>query len=147
MADMKIDRLYHANALLLPDGRVMTAGSNPMRTMNELRIEIFNPPYLLRGERPIINNVSENITYGSYFEIEYTHTEDILSVALIRPTVTTHCVNVDQRYIGLEFDKIDANSLKSSIPINKNLIPPGYYMLFILDSKKVPSVAKFVCIS
>src|SRR5262249_54591448 len=26
MAPMKVDRLYHANAILLPDGRVMTAG-------------------------------------------------------------------------------------------------------------------------
>lgn len=31
MADMKVDRLYHSNAILLPDGRVMTAGSNPER--------------------------------------------------------------------------------------------------------------------
>ena len=71
IADMKVDRLYHSNALLLPDGRVMTAGSNPERGKNELRIEIFNPPYLFRGERPKINNVSaDNITYGSSFEIE-----------------------------------------------------------------------------
>jgi hypothetical protein len=61
MANMKVDRLYHSNAILLPDGRVMTAGSNPMRTMNELRIEIFHPPYLFKGERPQINHVTENL--------------------------------------------------------------------------------------
>ena len=146
MADMKVDRLYHSNALLLPDGRVMTAGSNPDRTKNELRIEIFNPPYLFKGERPQINNVPGNITYGSNFEIETNQAEDILAVALIHPTVTTHCVNVDQRYIGLEFDKIDAKILKTSIPLNKNITPPGYYMLFIVNTKKVPSIAWFVCI-
>ena len=59
MADMKIDRLYHSNALLLPDGRVMTAGSNPERTKNELRIEISHPPYLFRRARHKINNVAE----------------------------------------------------------------------------------------
>ena len=46
--------------LLLPDGRVMTAGSNPERKMNELRIEIFHPPYLFKGERPQINKVARN---------------------------------------------------------------------------------------
>jgi hypothetical protein len=150
MADMKVDRLYHSNALLLPDGRVMTAGSNPERKENELRIEIFNPPYLFRGERPQINNISaDNITYGSSFEIEINNNqaEDILSVALIHPTVTTHCVNVDQRYVGLEFDKIDSTILKSSIPKNKNIIPPGYYMLFIINKRKVPSIARFVLIN
>ena len=146
MANMKVDRLYHSNAILLPDGRVMTAGSNPMRTMNELRIEIFNPPYLFKGERPQITNVAENLTYGTPFEIETNQTEDILSVTLIRPTVTTHCVNVDQRYVGLEFDKVSTNILKSSVPMNKNILPPGYYMLFIINSNKVPSVARFVCI-
>ncbi len=54
MAPMALDRLYHSNALLLPDGRVMVAGSNPRRRVNELRIEIFRPPYLYRGSRPRI---------------------------------------------------------------------------------------------
>ena len=103
MTDMKVDRLYHSNALLLPDGRVMTAGSNPDRRMNELRIELFHPPYLFKGERPQINKVAPMINYGNSFEIETDVAENITSVALIRPSVTTHCVNVDQRYIGLEF--------------------------------------------
>lgn len=146
MADMKVDRLYHSNAILLPDGRVMTAGSNPERRMNELRIELFHPPYLFNGERPRIIKVPSIINYGNSFEIETDVAEDIISVALIRPSVTTHCVNVDQRYVGLEFDRFNT-ILKSSIPMNKNLILPGYYMLFLINKKKVPSVARFVCIN
>jgi len=41
--------MYHSIALLLPDGRVLAAGSNPNRRDDELRLEIFHPPYLFRG--------------------------------------------------------------------------------------------------
>ena len=103
MADMKVDRLYHSNALLLPDGRVMTAGSNPQRTINELRIEIFRPPYLFKGDRPQITRYPENVSYGKTFELESPQAGDIKEIALIRSTVTTHCVNTEQRYVCLEF--------------------------------------------
>ena len=47
-------RMYHSIALLLPDGRVLAAGSNPNRRDDELRLEIYHPPYLFRGPRPFI---------------------------------------------------------------------------------------------
>jgi len=144
MADMMVDRLYHSNALLLPDGRVMTAGSNPQRTINELRIEIFRPPYLFKGERPVIRRYPESITYGKTFELESTQTRDIIEIAIIRSTVTTHCVNTEQRYVGLEFSSKDSNTLSVTVPPNKNLAPPGYYLLFILNKDGVPSIAPFV---
>jgi hypothetical protein len=147
MADMKVDRLYHSNALLLPDGRVMTAGSNPERTMNELRIEIFHPPYLFKGMRPTINKVPDRLRYGNTFEIETNEASEIGSIALIRPSVTTHCLNVDQRYVGLQFNQINSNILKVSIPTNRNIILPGYYMLFIVNENKIPSVARFVTVN
>ena len=102
MAPMEVDRLYHANALLLPDGRVMTAGSNPDRRMNELRIELFRPPYLFRGKRPMISKYPKRISYNQGFEIETNDANHIKAVALIRQSVTTHCVNTEQRYIELE---------------------------------------------
>lgn len=83
MADMKVDRLYHSNALLLPDGRVMTAGSNPYRTENELRIEIFRPPYLFRGERRIIERCDTEINYNKTLEIETDNSEEIKEICLI----------------------------------------------------------------
>ena len=144
MADMKVDRLYHSNALLLPDGRVMTAGSNPQRTLNELRIEIFRPPYLYKGDRPIIRKYPKNISYGKTFELECHQSQDIIDIALIRPTVTTHCVNTEQRYVGLKFSSKDSNTLTVTLPSNKNLVPPGYYLLFILNNEGVPSIAPFV---
>jgi len=49
-----VDRLYHSSALLLPDGRVITLGSQVISGENELRMEIFEPPYLFKGQRPTI---------------------------------------------------------------------------------------------
>jgi len=55
-ATATVPRLYHSVALLLPDGRVATAGSNPDRGDDELRIEIYHPPYLVHGQRPFIED-------------------------------------------------------------------------------------------
>jgi hypothetical protein len=143
MAHMHVDRLYHANAMLLPDGRVMTAGSNPERRSNELRIELFHPPYLFRGERPKVSGYPTDISYGLEFEIETDDASDINAVALMRPSVNTHCVDTDQRYVGLEFDNRNSNTISAKIPVNKNIAPPGYYMLFIMKDD-VPSTAPFV---
>jgi hypothetical protein len=147
MASMKVDRLYHANAILLPDGRVMASGSNPDRRMNELRIEIYRPPYLFKGKRPTISKIPKTILYGNEFEIETTDTGDIKSVALMRPSVTTHCVNTEQRYVGLEFTRKNSNLLSSNVTFNRNVIPPGYYMLFLLSQNDVPSIGHFTCIA
>jgi len=146
MAHMQLDRLYHANALLLPDGRVMTAGSNPERRVNELRIELFCPPYLFRGERPRILRYPSNIFYGQEFEIETNDAKYIKAVAIMRPSVTTHCVDTEQRYVGLEFNCRNSNSLSTKVPLNKNIAPPGYYMLFIIK-EDIPSIAPFVLLS
>src|SRR4030095_8306314 len=121
----------------------MAAGNNPHRTINELKIGIVRPPYLFRGDRPILTKYPKNISYGSKFELESPQSKDIMDIALIRPTVTTHCVNTEQRYVGLEFSSKDSNSLTVTLPSNRNLVPPGY-LLFILNNKGVPSIAPFV---
>ncbi len=143
MAPMKVDRVYHSNALLLPDGRVMTAGSNPMRRCDELRIEIYHPPYMFKGQRPEIEDVPDKIPYGKKFEIKTTDANDIEDVALIRSTTTTHCVNTEQRYVGLVFDN-KSDKIIAEVPTNRNLVPPGYYMLFIIKQDGIPSKSKFV---
>jgi hypothetical protein len=147
MAHMQVDRLYHANALLLPDGRIMTAGSNPERRVNELRIELFCPPYLFRGDRPKILAYPRNIFYGQEFEIETNDAKDIKAIALMHPSVTTHCVDTEQRYVGLEFGHKNSNTLSAIVPLNRNIAPPGYYMLFIIKEQDIPSIAPFVLLS
>jgi len=56
----------------------------------------------------------------------------------------THSVNTSQRYVDLAFEVIDAGVLRAVAPLNGNHAPPGYYMLFVVDTDGVPAVAKFV---
>ena len=59
-------RLYHSTALLLPDGRVLTAGSgNDGPAINQTQAEIFSPPYLFKGARPTISGAPALIQYGA----------------------------------------------------------------------------------
>ena len=67
----------------------------------------------------------------------------IASVSLIRPGAVTHGFDEDQRFLSLAFTA-SAGSLTIQAPANANLAPPGYYMLFLVSSTGVPSVAAFV---
>jgi hypothetical protein len=53
-------------------------------------------------------------------------------------------LNPEQRYVGLKFKKKDNNFLEAKIPTNRNILPPGYYMLFIVNESDIPCVAPFV---
>jgi hypothetical protein len=132
MASMSLDRLYHSNALLLPDGRVMTCGSNPSRRVNELRVEFYDPPYMFKGPRPTIEEVTKEVSDGGDLRVRTPEADEIQELVLIRPTATTHCVNTDQRYVGLVFQKADPDTIVAKVPPNRNIAPPGYYMVFVL---------------
>ena len=142
----KKNRVYHSTALLLPDGRVMSMGSNPHFGVIEKTIEIYSPPYLFRGERPVIKDLPKTVKYGKELEIRLEKTQKIDQVVLRRPDVLTHVTNTDQRLIQLKIEKVDKNKMAIRIPDDRALIPEGYYMLFVLNQLGVPSVGKFVLI-
>ena len=146
MAPMTVDRLYHSAAVLLPDGRVATFGNNPTQGVNERRIETYRPPYLFQGPRPRLEDVPASVPHGGELEIHSADASAIDSVVLIRPTVTTHCVNTEQRLVRLEYRLADAGRLVAAVPDSVDLLPPGYYMLFILTAG-VPSVARMILVS
>ncbi|MCZ6755560.1 MAG: DUF1929 domain-containing protein [Gemmatimonadetes bacterium] len=136
MASMHYARSDHSTAPLLPDGRVASReedSSNP---------QIFSPPYLFKGARPTIVTGPDSIGYGRSFEVE-TDSNSIGSVALLRPSATTHLNDMGQLYIPLAFTP-SGGTLAVSAPANANLAPPGYYMLFIVNQIGVPSIAHFV---
>jgi hypothetical protein len=147
---MTVPRLYHATAILLPDGRVMTAGTDSMWNPDpfheaQLRLEIFSPPYLFRGPQPVISVAPDEINYDSEFEIRISDSARMISnVALLRCGSVTHSFNSDQRYIGLQIIRRGRKRLTLRAPPDGYVAPPGYYMLFILNDAGVPSVAKFV---
>jgi hypothetical protein len=145
MAAQIVQRTYHSTAVLLPDGRVLSAGSNDLGSM-EQTYEIFSPPYLFRGHRPVATSVPPSLTYGSSFTITTPDAASITRVALIRPGATTHADNFDQRYVDLSF-RAATGQITATAPASGNYAPPGYYMLVIVNSSGIPSVARFATLS
>ncbi|HXJ73084.1 MAG TPA: galactose oxidase-like domain-containing protein, partial [Candidatus Dormibacteraeota bacterium] len=142
-------RLYHSNSLLLPDGTVLLIGGNPSRGAYEQSIEIYTPPYLFNSDgspatRPSITGVpSTGIGYGAAFQVQTPDAANISSVVLVRPGAPTHAFDMEQRLVGLSFTA-GSGLLNVVTPPNGNIAPPGFYMLFLLNSAGVPSIARFV---
>ncbi|MBG1260940.1 galactose oxidase-like domain-containing protein [Nostoc commune] len=146
VAKQNVPRVYHSVALLLPDGRVVTAGGNPNRRIDELRLEIYSPAYMSRS-RPIIQSAPEVLTYGQQFTIQTPQAANIKWVSLIRPMATTHSCDTEQRLVDVRINSKNANSLNVTLATNRNIAVPGWYMLFISDNNGTPSVATWTRIS
>ena len=142
-------RLYHSNALLLADATVLLIGGNPQRGNYERRLEVYSPAYLFNADgtpalRPTITGVTpESVNYDSPFEVHTPDAADIASLVLVRPGTPTHAFDMEQRLVGLTFNAVNG-VLNVTAPPNGNIAPPGYYMLFALNSAGVPSVARFI---
>jgi hypothetical protein len=147
-------RLYHSVGVLLPDAAVWTAGSNPQRGTYEEHMEIYAPAYLFTRNtsgqvvpavRPTITDVPEtSIGYGQAFAVQTPDAANIQSIALIRPAATTHAFDMEQRMVRLDFVVSKAGTLTVISPPMSSIAPPGYYMLFLVNDKGVPSIAEFV---
>jgi hypothetical protein len=142
MASQQIQRSYHSTAVLLPDGRVVSSGSDN-RATTEMTYEIYSPPYLFNGAQPVISSAPTTLTYGQSFSITTANASSIASVALVRPGATTHADDFDQRYVNLSFT-IGTGTLTATAPENGSIAPPGYYMLVIVNTSGVPSVMPFL---
>ncbi len=144
-------RLYHSVALLLPDATVWFAGGNPTRGTYEHHMEIYKPPYLFNSSggtatRPTITSAPTAISWNGSFTISTPDAANISSVVLIRPGSPTHAFDTEQRLVGMSFTA-GSGSLTVTAPPNGNIAPPGYYMIFLVNSSGVPSVAKFTKLS
>ncbi len=138
-APMTVPRLYHSTALLLPDGRVWVAGTD-----GETRMEAYSPAYLSRGVRPVITDAPASVTYGQGFPLHLLEQGDLSSVSFIGLSAVTHCFNMGQRTVPLDFTPSDFAGFQITAPADANIAPPGYYMLFVLDGNGVPAVAPIV---
>ena len=145
LASSQAPKAHHSTALLLPDGRVWSAGGDshlPLQTNGQL----FSPPYLFRGPQPVISQAPPDFGYNESFSISTPDAPDIARVALIKLGAATHAGNFDQRYVDLAF-QIQSGALQATSPGDSNQAPPGWYMLFIVTGDGVPSVASMVLLS
>jgi hypothetical protein len=138
-----VGRNYHSEALLLPDGRVATFGSNPIDNSFELRVEVYSPAYLFKDYRPRITSAPAVINHNTIVEVGYNSLHPITSAKLMRPSAVTHVTDVEQRSVNLPITHTN-KGVEVAIPENKNLIPGGWYMLFLTDSKGVPTEARWI---
>jgi Domain of unknown function (DUF1929)/Bacterial Ig domain/Glucodextranase, domain B len=146
VASLSVPRFYHSIALLLPDGRVLVAGGGRFggtAVDDMLNAEIYSPPYLFKGTRPVSTSAPNLVSYNSSFSVNTSNAGQIAQVSLLRLGSVTHHFNFDQRYLNLSF-QAGSNALTVQAPADSTTALPGYYMLFILDTNGVPSVAKIL---
>jgi Domain of unknown function (DUF1929)/IPT/TIG domain len=148
-------RMYHTVSLLMPDATVWLAGSNPSTGVYEQHMEIYKPAYLFTRDannnvvlatRPTIASAPGNINWKAQFAVSTPDAANISTAVLMRLGSSTHAFDMDARLVGMSFTA-ESGTLTVTAPPNSNIAPPGYYMLFLINNKGVPSVASFVLLN
>jgi YVTN family beta-propeller protein len=140
-------RVYHSAAILMPNGVVLSTGGGAPGPVNNLNAELYYPPYLFRAAgsgaelapRPQLTAISAvDVAYGAQLDVDLAAPATISKVVLIGTSSVTHSFNSSQRRQELEFLQAGTR-LAIGVPTNGNQAPPGYYLLFVVDSNGVPS--------
>lgn len=155
LASSTIARMYHSEATLLPDGRVLISGSDPLdnwpngtaRYPEEHRVEVFIPPYLMSGQKqPTFTLPVDNWSYGASYSITriklFQRNFSSLRISLISASSSTHGNSMGAKTL---FPAFSCSGTKCTIiaPPDAGICPPGWYQLFIIDGP-TPSVSKWV---
>ncbi|XP_015897003.3 aldehyde oxidase GLOX [Ziziphus jujuba] len=156
-----VPRLYHSTANLLPDGRILVAGSNPhyfykfkAEYPTELRIEAFSPEYLSLDRaniRPVIEGIPETVRYGAVFEVVISVSLPVVGMVEVNlgsAPFSTHSFSQGQRLVKLAVtptspEESGRYKISCTAPPNGKVAPPGYYMAFAVN-QGVPSVARWI---
>ena len=150
LSSMRIPRVYHSVALLMPDARVLVGGGGEGGNgTDEPNIEMFSPPYLFNPDgslatRPRITAAPDSVARGASFQISSPDAASISRVTLVRTGSVTHSFNTTQIFMPLAFSSGGSDSLLVNAPGDPNVAPPGHYIVFVLDAQGVPSVGRIV---
>lgn len=144
------ERLYHASALLLADGTVLTVGGGLPGPITQLNAEIYYPPYLFEAdgsgrlaERPTITGAATEVATGTRFTVQVGAGQTIQRATLVRAGSDTHSLNADQRFFNRSVSQ-SGRTVTLTAPPNKRVAPPGYYLLFVFNERGTPSHARIV---
>ncbi|HEU4420608.1 MAG TPA: galactose oxidase early set domain-containing protein [Planctomycetota bacterium] len=161
-------RGYHSAAILLPDARVFVCGgenrSDPLSPGPDYLI--WEPPYfhLSHGSVPAagitVRNVwtsqvvqqdviGQGMEYGQTYRAEWTNALEpgiwLDRVVLMRPAAMTHHDDGGQRLVRLEaWQDATPNTVVFHSPASVLHAPPGWWMLFLVNSMGRPSQAYWV---
>jgi hypothetical protein len=143
-ATMSQPRMYHSVSMLLPDGRVLSAGGGRLNpAVDQLNAQIYSPGYLFRGPRPTITSAPDTAQHNSTMNFDTPDAASITKVTLSSLASVTHTADWNQHFMELSFTR-NGNTLTINTPSNSKVIPEGYYMIFLVNSDGVPSQAKIV---
>jgi len=150
-----VARMYHSEAVLLPDGRVLVSGSDPqtdnpdgtVKYPEEFRIEVYVPPYLNQGfKQPTFNLSISDLAYGATTTLTniklFQGTTSTMRVSLVAATSSTHGNAMGARTIFPAFH-CTGTTCTVTAPPNAGVSPPGWHQLFILDGP-TPSHSQWV---
>lgn len=144
--NMNYFREYHCIITLVPDGRLIAVGGEgqPGNEPPQSIIEAYKPPYLFRGVRPEISNLSSySFDRGSQFTFNVSKTDSITGLHLMANAVNTHFMNSSSnRFIELNFTQ-NNGTVTATLPADSLVLFPGFYMLFAMVDD-IPSVAQII---
>jgi hypothetical protein len=149
-APHSIPAAYHSSAILLPDATVLLSEDDRDKSGDAAgrhRVQIYSPPYLFRGPRPTMSAPKE-LVRGQPFAIgaSAAPSRGISKAVLIAPGAVTHGNDMHQRFIKLPV-AVKGGAVTATVPASAALAPPGYYLLFVVDTLGVPSIGQFVQVS
>ena len=84
------------------------------------------------------------VTYSATLTITTPQAAGIGEVVLVRPGAVTHGFNQSQRFVGCAIVSAAGGTVQATAPAHGNIAPPGYYLLFVVDHDRVPSMGVWV---
>lgn len=166
LAAYSTPRTYHSFALLLPDATVLVGGgglcvpggscSNPPRpAVNHFDAQLFTPPYLfdkatgsLAARPTMLTKSVPTLRAGESFIVDVDVNGPVpVEGSLVRYGSATHGLNTDQRRVPVKPVAMGVKGQwRVDVPGDEGVVIPGYWMLFLVDSKGVPSKALTVLV-
>ena len=134
-------RVYHSVLALLDDGRVLSMTSNPNSgAPRSTSVLAYSPPYLFKGQRPVITIAPTIVNYGGTYPVSSTAVAGttVQKMMITSAPAPTHGQDTGQRSLS-----IPILNGTITLPTESTIMPPGMYRLWAIDTSGVPSVASW----